>query len=248
MCYFHVVKCCKDKLKRCTRAEQTAIFRDIYYLHCSCCPEDFIERYEEVMAKWRSTVPDFANYFEEQWNNGDEFTNWKIFCSEPGVASTNNALESFNKTIKKSYTFGTRHCLSALFDIILDRLIVDLSRDLMSNRKVFEVRRNPSLQIFRNVNLISNETYCITNVNSLYKFTKLENNHSHYVDFEAGTCSCPSFLKHGYCKHIIYLHKKKNVDSKTIIIDRRFKYRGNTRMTQRQRGRVQDAAPALVRN
>jgi hypothetical protein len=150
------------------------------------------------------------------------------------VASTSNTLELFNKTIKKSYTFGTRHCLSALFDIILDRLIVDLSLDLMSKRKAFEVRHNPSLQIFRIVNLMSNTTYHITNVNSVYKFTKLENNHVHYVDFDAGTCSCPSFLKYGYCNHIIYLHKKKNVDSKTIIIDHRFKYQENTRMMQRQ--------------
>ena len=248
MCYFHVAKCCKDQLKRCTKAAQKSIMDEVYYLHCSSCEEDFIERYEEIMPRWRTTVPDFADYFQEQWNNGDDFTNWKIFCSEPGVVSTNNALESFNKTIKKSYTFGTRHCLSALFDIILDRLIVDLSLDLMSKRKAFEVRRNPPVELFRTVNLMSNATYSITNVNSVYKFTKLETNHVHYVDFDAGTCSCPCFLKHGYCKHIIYLHKKKNVDSNTIIIDRRFKYKGNTRMTQRQRGRVQDAAPALVRN
>jgi hypothetical protein len=117
----------------------------------------------------------------------------------------------------------------------------------MSTRKTFEVRRNSSVQISRMVNLMSNATYCITNVNSVYKFTKLENNNVHYVYFDASTWSCPSFLN-GYCKYIIYLHKKKNVDSNTIIIDRRFKYKRNTRMTQRQRGRVQDAAPALVRN
>jgi hypothetical protein len=174
------------------------------------------------MAKWRRTALDFSNYFEEQWNNGDEFTNWKIFCSEPGVSSTNKALESFNKTIKKSYTFWMCHCLSAPFNIILDWLIVDLSLELMSNRKAFEVRCNPSLQIFRNVNLMRSETYCIINVNSVYKFTKLGNNHVHCVDFDAGTFSIPSFLKHVYCKHIIYLHKKKNIDNKTIIIDCRF--------------------------
>ncbi len=131
MCYFHVVKCCKDNLKRCSRAEQKPIFHDIYYFHCSSSEVDFNEHYDEVISRWRTSVPDFATYFDEQWNTGDEFTNWKIFCSEPGVASTNNALESFKNTIKKSYTFGTRHCLSALFDIILDHLIVDVSLDLI---------------------------------------------------------------------------------------------------------------------
>jgi hypothetical protein len=102
--------------------------------------------------------------------------------------------------------------------------------------------------IFKNFNLMSSETDHMTNVNSVYEFTKLKNNQVHYVDFDAGTCSCPSFLKHGYCKHKIYLHEKENVDSKTIIIDCMFKYQRNTKMMQRQRGRVQDAAPALVRN
>jgi hypothetical protein len=46
----------------------------------------------------------------------------------------------------------------------------------------------------------------------------------------------------------IYMHKKKNGESKTIIFDCRFKYGGNSKMTQMERGRVQKAAPALIRN
>jgi hypothetical protein len=64
MCYFHVAKCCKDQLKRCTKTEQKSIMDEVYYLHCSSCQEDFIERYEEIMPRWRSTVPDFADYFK----------------------------------------------------------------------------------------------------------------------------------------------------------------------------------------
>jgi hypothetical protein len=30
-----------------------------------------------------------------------------------------------------------------------------------------------------------------------------------------------------------------------IVIDRRFKYKGNTKITKRHRGRVRDALPAL---
>jgi hypothetical protein len=151
--------------------------------------------------------------------------------------------------IKKSYTFGTQPTLSALLsDVIMERLLVDLSLDIVHGRKVFEIRCNPSLAILKMVDTISDNTYSVSEENLVFKFTKLENNHVHYVDMSAGTCSCPSFLKHGYCKHIIYMHKKKNLDSDTTIIDRRFKYKGNTRMTQRQRGHVRDAAPALVRN
>jgi hypothetical protein len=50
-------------------------------------------------------------YFNNQWNRGDDFTNWKVFNSAPGVANTNNALESFNNLIKRNYTFHVRHTL-----------------------------------------------------------------------------------------------------------------------------------------
>jgi hypothetical protein len=46
-----VVKCCKDNLKRCTRAEQKPIFHDIYYLHCSSSKVDFNERYDEAISR-----------------------------------------------------------------------------------------------------------------------------------------------------------------------------------------------------
>ncbi len=36
-----------------------------------------------------------------------------------------------------------------------------------------------------------------------------------------------------------------NEDSDYVIIDHQFKYKGNTKITKRQRGRVRDALPAL---
>jgi len=68
----------------------------------------FESSYREVAGKWRSNFPEFARYSSVQWIL-DSFTNWKIYCSEPGIASTNNALESFDNIIKKSYTLNARH-------------------------------------------------------------------------------------------------------------------------------------------
>jgi hypothetical protein len=42
--------------------------------------------------------------------------------------------------------------------------------------------------------------------------------------------------------------KKINRDSATIVVERTFAYRGNTRRTRQMRGRVADAVPALQRN
>jgi hypothetical protein len=78
--------------------------------------------------------------------------------------------------------------------------------------------------------------------------TKLGNNQQHVVDFGRGSCPCRFFFKNAYCKHILDVHKLQKKDSDTIIIDHCFKYKGNTKMMQRQRGCAQDAAPALKRN
>jgi hypothetical protein len=51
------------------------------------------------------------------------------------VAATNNALESFNKTIKKDFTLGTCHSLPTLFDIIMERLLLNLSLDIEMERR-----------------------------------------------------------------------------------------------------------------
>jgi hypothetical protein len=63
--------------------------------------------------------------FRDSLNPMDGF-----FCP-PIVATTNNALESFNAMFKRSYTSHTRHTMAALNEIIHDRFLVDLYRDLI---------------------------------------------------------------------------------------------------------------------
>jgi hypothetical protein len=109
--------CCKKNLRSYPAATQKMICEDEYYLHTTISQIEFEARYTEVAGKWRIDYPEFARYFSAQWILGN-FTNWKIYCSEPGIASTNNALESFNNIVKKSYTLNTRHSLSALVDIL----------------------------------------------------------------------------------------------------------------------------------
>ena len=84
-------------------------------------------------------MPEFTQYFNNQWVLGN-FTSWKIFCSESGEASANNALESFNSIIKKSYTLNVRHTISAVVDILIERLVFDISMDIKDLRKCFEMR------------------------------------------------------------------------------------------------------------
>jgi hypothetical protein len=108
---------------------------------------EFQVRLTEAITKWHNEEPGFAEYFLNQCNTEDSFNCWKIFCSAPGVAATNNALESFNKSIKKNFTLGTCHSLPALFDIIMERLLLNLSLDIEMERKIFEERCNPGVAV-----------------------------------------------------------------------------------------------------
>jgi len=119
MCYFHVVNCCKKSPRNHPAATQKLICDEIYNLHCSVSQQEFEGRYREVSARWRNEVPEFARYFNTQRFLGN-FNDWQIYCSAPGVASTNNALESFNNVIKRCYTLNARHSLSALVDLFME--------------------------------------------------------------------------------------------------------------------------------
>lgn len=75
------------------------------------------------------------------------FTYWNVFSTEPGVANTNHALESFNYVVKRSYTFHVHHALPELLDLVMDHLMIDISMNIVSKHKCFEVKC-PHKQVF----------------------------------------------------------------------------------------------------
>jgi hypothetical protein len=79
-------------------------------------------------------------------------------CCPIGVATTNNALESFNAMFKSSYSNHTRPKIAALNDIIHDMLLVDLSREIIHGCKVLHVKQKPDRATFVNDNDISQKT------------------------------------------------------------------------------------------
>ena len=186
-------------------------------------------------------------YFHMQWILGN-FTTWKIYCSEPGIASTNNALESFNNTLKKSFTFNSRHTLSALLDIFIERLVFDVSMDLSDLRKCFKLRWLHAVEIKVKSEKIHETSYFTReHGNSIVTYRKHGNTVTYSINRSTGNYTCRYFMKMGYCKHILHAHELLNEDSDYIIIDHQFKYEGNTKITKRQRGRVRDALPASQR-
>ena len=111
MCYFHVKKACEDKLRG--NAEKELILQDLTDLHSTLSQGEFDTKFSTMFRRWFVGSSDFALYFYHQWVQGD-FREWQIFRSAPGVASTNNAVESLNANIKKYFTCRKRFKLGKL--------------------------------------------------------------------------------------------------------------------------------------
>jgi hypothetical protein len=119
-------------------------------------------------------------------------------------------MESFSSINKRNYTFGVRHSFPALFDLMLEHILVGVSLDVETQRKCYEKRCKPDIFIYRRARNILPETYNIDQFNEgnlMYK--KVENIDSYEVDFLSDACTYRYFLKHACCKHILYAHKEK---------------------------------------
>ncbi len=86
-------------------------------------------------------------------------------CFIPRCCCNNNAIESFNNVVKRNYTFGVRHSLPALFNLIVERILVDVSLDVELQRKCYEVWCKPDISVCRSARAITVDCYKIEQIN-----------------------------------------------------------------------------------
>jgi len=178
---------------------------EIYHLHCSVSEVEFEGKYREVSGRWRIDFPEFSRYFNLQWILVN-FTNWKIYCSELGIASTNNALESFNNVIKRCYTLNARHSLSALVDLFMEQLVFDISMDVKDLHKCYELCHLPSVEVKQKSEAFDENNYVIREErNGLVTYQKHGNNEVYHMNCLNGTCTCKYYMKMGYYS-FMYMH------------------------------------------
>ncbi|POM81688.1 Hypothetical protein PHPALM_303 [Phytophthora palmivora] len=82
------------------------ILHHLYQMHFARNEEEFRRFSDAAIEKWKA-VPElvtFAEYFKKQWLD-TTLSNWSVFHTPPGYATTNNPVETFNKVIKQDYTF-----------------------------------------------------------------------------------------------------------------------------------------------
>jgi len=86
MCYFHIMKNCKEKLHSYAKDVQQDILHDVQQLHSSVSAQEFNALMTRLIPKWTEVVPNFLTYFLHQWLVSDSFGSRKVYCSEPGRA------------------------------------------------------------------------------------------------------------------------------------------------------------------
>ena len=85
-------------------AKYAQIVKHIKSLHSSKSLIEFKSKYQLIDAKWvKWRLGEFATYFRKQWV-ASVFSNWMLFSTPPGYATTNNPLESYNALIKAFFT------------------------------------------------------------------------------------------------------------------------------------------------
>jgi hypothetical protein len=120
MCYFHVVKNCKDHLGGISTRKSARIMGDIARIHYSRSVPEMSSVYEQSVSSWLSDseTSSFARYFQAQWGS-PPFHRWQQAHLPRAYSSTNNPCEYYNKDIKRTYTRRRKEKVPVVVGILL---------------------------------------------------------------------------------------------------------------------------------
>jgi len=167
-------------------------------VHSSTNLAVFEERKFEVLSNWSAVVwkkevyvalQKFKKYFIEQWLQGS-FTNWQIFNTPPGYATTQNPDESFNKQIKDIYTEWLRLTMLGAVDCMF-KIVTDYS----TNQGDFATVKDKCNQTIKKAQTLNPNDFYVQDANTLIYQSK------YYINLFPRYCSCPCFIDIGTCKH-----------------------------------------------
>lgn len=266
VCWTHakrnILKKVEQTIEKTTRKD---VLQDFDALHNAPSGEVFNAASRAFIAK-HATHTAFIDYFEQQWLI--ENPNWFLGAATPSPV-TNNALESFNKTIKDHNTLRERFSLSHFLAVvsemvtqwsnqISDTLPVTLKFDLQEwTEGYLWAKKNVEIKILssdatNSVYLAPSEsTIRIKDTNTAYESWQTfdeyrERNFAFWrielprAEWTNGTCTCPQFFKKYMCKHILGLAIRLNLASPPL------EAKIIPSPQSRKRGRPSKSKPALI--
>ena len=109
------------KGKKIPSAKYEGIMCDIGELHNTLSQSLYDDLLIVTINKWKSDIElkSFVEYFQKQWINS-KFCNWQLFNTPVGYAMTNSPIESYNNTVKESFTKRVKHHLKTAVEVFQD--------------------------------------------------------------------------------------------------------------------------------
>ena len=257
MCFFHVMKNCKEHLKGIPVDLRKKVLRKIRGLHMAKNSMEFQLR----LAAFANFLVEnnlrlFLDYFMSTWVNSAHCF-WRIFDTLPGIGNTNNAVEAFNKHFKAKFLSNKKYPLDLLVGCICWIIRFYSCKDMQ-----FQTTFTPEAQDRKRAEsmtamnaLIGNCYYpnpysATANDDGTYTWSKgfplPANMHRTYVVLVSSQgrdyCKCPVFKKKGYCKHLIATCTKFGLKS---MMMGRGKFHNHTKQ---KKGRQPRNTPALQKD
>jgi len=198
MCWFHMLYNVKKhkSLDDVNKDLKTMIILDLTRLHY-CLAYEYENFKQIVFNKWKEyrELDEFVKYVIPQWFEGT-FSNWQIFKSPPGFATTNNPLESFNKIIKQHFTNYDSKVILSFISVIMKNLIPfysELEREFL----FYRIPHSRTKSIANTLDIDKFQMRSITEASYTGK------THTHSINFQYKSCSCRWFLAFAICAHLI---------------------------------------------
>jgi hypothetical protein len=96
-------------------------------MHQTSSREEYEQMWLLIKEKWlKYKLKKIVKYIEKQWIV--KCPNWQLFLTPPGYAHTNSPIESYNNTIKSSFTNGVRFHLVPALEIFENVISLESSK------------------------------------------------------------------------------------------------------------------------
>ena len=174
---------------------------DIGELHNTLSQSAYDELLAATINKWKGDIElkSFVEYFQRQWTKS-KFCNWQLFKTPVGFAMTNSPIESYNNTIKESFTKRIKHHLKTAVEVFQDVVSYESNngKEFKSEVRVRKYMREQAKTIIRKNQLIATNTeneYLYKHFNVKLGFAR--------INVVTKSCTCHKYLDKGVCKHLI---------------------------------------------
>lgn len=234
MCYYHVKANLLKKTKTMPVDVQRELFSDIESLYFCWSPPMFDKASQLFQNKWADREPEFMDYMGAQWLASHK--NW--FNGFGNIPATDNALESFNGRIKSQVSLHHRMPLNQYLHKIVEattkwsmtavyKSVIDIPLALWTSANQWV-----SAQVkYKKKRLVSGFQYLVPakmkpypradhlyrsqdwSTFSIFKERAFVLYQVNIPDenWKKGTCTCPHYLKHYMCKHLLGISIKNEL-------------------------------------